>query len=298
MRINMKYIFVLNPVAGIKNYKDTLENELKKIDGLDYQIVCTEYPGHAKKIVQEYLEKYSGQDIAFYACGGDGTLNEVASMVAGTEAKLGVIPCGSGNDFVKFFGGAEKFFDIKKNINGKIKPIDILKIGDNYSINVCNFGFDAVVAKTANETKTVGGKKSYTKGIIKGLFCGMSHKIKVEVDGKLINNKAMLLCTLANGSYVGGKYCCAPKSVIDDGLVEVCLVDKVSIFTFISILGKYTKGEHLGLNKKFIHYTRGKVVKMYSDKDFDICLDGEIVTGNNFTLEVIKNNVNFIVPED
>ena len=108
----------------------------------------------------------------------------------------------------------------------------------------------------------------------------------------------MLLCTLGNANYVGGQYKCAPRAVIDDGLIEVCLVDTIGLFTFLSILKSYTEGKHLDLGKKFIHYAQGKTIKIYADKDFDICLDGEIVNGNNFEVTILNKAINFIVPKD
>lgn len=296
----MKHIFILNPTAGQKSSKEKLENELSQIENLDYIIECTKYSGHAKELVNDYIQKYNNTPLRFYACGGDGTINEVASCVCQKDnVSMAVIPYGSGNDFVKYFGGQEKFNNIYNIINGNVTPIDIMKIGNNYSINVCNFGFDSVVGKTANEVKLKGGKNPYGKGVRKAIFTGMKSHITVEVDGNVINPKGkMLLCTLGNGNFVGGEFMCSPRSKIDDGLIEVCLIDCVSIFTFLKLLPSYRQGKHLDAGKKFIHYAQGKSIKMYSKKDFDICLDGEMVTGNNFEVEILHNAVNFVIPKE
>lgn len=296
----MKHIFIFNPAAGGNCTKEILKNKLDALnEKIDYEIFCTEYIGHAKLIVKEYIENHSTEELRFYACGGDGTINEVASSVCNKNVEMAVVPLGSGNDFVKYFGGMEKFSDLNKVVNGNLMPVDILQVGENYSINVCNFGFEAMVGKIANEVKLKGGKNPYGVGVRKAIFKGMKHNIKVEVDGKIINGKAkMLLCTLANAHYVGGKYKCAPRAVINDGLIEVCLIDPISLISFIMLIGKYEKGTHLELNKKFIHYTQGKNIKLTSDKDFDICLDGEIVTGNNFEIKILPNAVNFVVPKE
>ncbi|MBQ7308138.1 MAG: YegS/Rv2252/BmrU family lipid kinase [Clostridia bacterium] len=295
----MKHIFILNQTAGEKHSREKLEQELKEIN-VDYEIVCTQYHEHAKVIVKEYLEKYSNEKLRFYACGGDGTVNEVSSCLANVEnAEFAVIPYGTGNDFVKYFGGKEKFSNVEKIVNGNVMPIDIMKIGDNYSINICNFGFEAVVGRIANEVKLKGGKDPYGTGIKKAIFSGMSNPITVEVDGKVINGKSkMLLCTLGNGKYVGGKYKCAPRSVIDDGLIEVCLIDTITIFQFLALISKYEKGEHLELNKKYVHYVRGKNVTISSKKRFELCLDGEIIMGTKFNVEILHKAINFVVPKD
>ena len=295
----MKHIFILNQTAGQKHSKEKLEEDLKNLD-IDYTIICTEYHEHAKVIVKEHLEKYPNELLRFYACGGDGTLNQVSSCLANkSNTQLAVIPYGTGNDFVKYFGGKEKFSNIEKIVNGNIMPIDILKIGDDYSINVCNFGFEAIVGRIANEVKIKGGKDPYGTGIKKAIFSGMKNNITVQVDGKIINGKSkMLLCTLGNASYVGGKYKCAPRAVVDDGLVEVCLIDTISLIQFVLLISKYEKGQHLDLNKKYIHYVRGKNITISSDKRFELCLDGEIITGTKFNIEILQHAINFVVPKE
>ena len=103
-----------------------------------------------------------------------------------------------------------------------------MKVRDRYSLNVCNFGFDAMVAKTMIKAKRkpiIGGpKSSYTYGIIKALFNSRRNHIKVTVDGEPINKEYLMLCTLSNGRYVGGSFKCGPKSLNDDGLIDVSLI--------------------------------------------------------------------------
>jgi diacylglycerol kinase (ATP) len=126
----------------------------------------------------------------------------------------------------------------------------------------------------------------------------MKHNVHVEVDGELINpDGKLLLCTFANGGYAGGKYNCAPKFVIDDGLMEVCLVKPVSVFTLLKLIKKYEKGLHLDDKRfeKYISYTQAKNVKIYSKKPFDICIDGEIITGKEFEIEIVEKAIEFAI---
>ena len=115
--------------------------------------------------------------------------------------------------------------------------------------NVINFGFDTTVAITINKEreKTVhGNKNAYTKGVILALIKSMKSDCTVIADGETLNPDGQaLLCTLANGQYVGGSFKCAPKAKTDDGLIEVCLVKPISRIRFFKLLGPYTKGEHL-----------------------------------------------------
>ena len=293
----MKHIFIVN--GNKQDIQKMLETELNAKTDLDYQIYKTTAPKDATRFIEQYISKNPDQKVRFYACGGDGTVNEVASGVAFKQnASMSVYPCGTGNDFVKTFGGEEKFKNIDDLISAPEQKIDILKIGENYSINVCNFGFDATVARTANKISAKGGKNPYVRGVIKAIFTARYNKIYVEVDGEKLNNKSMLLCTLANGRYVGGQFFCAPKSQPDDGLIDVCLLYKMCLFKFLKILKPYTNGQHLDNPKfkKVVHYKQGTEVKIYSKKDFYICLDGEMVYGNNFVVKMCKGAVNFAVP--
>lgn len=297
----MKHIFIINPNAGIVNTFDkTIENIKKFQDRYDITIHVTAHENEATEFIKEFISKHEGEELRFYACGGDGTINEVANGVYGAKnASMSVYPCGSGNDFVKAIGGAQKYLDLEALLNAKTKKIDIINVkGHRYCVNVCNFGFDSMVAKTANSLKGTKIKNPYEIGKIKALFCGMHNKITVEADGKILNpNGKMLLTTLANGDFVGGKYMCAPRYKVDDGLIEVCMVSPVSVFTFLKLAKQYELGNHLTdpRFKKYISYAQAKNIKIYSKKPFDICIDGEIINGTQFEVEIIEKAIDFAI---
>ena len=124
----------------------------------------------------------------FIACGGDGTINEVFNGAVGQKnVSVSCYPCGSGNDFVKAFGGAELFLDIAKLITAPTRKLDLLKVGDRYSNNVVNFGFDTTVAITINKERDKtghGGKNAYTKGVVTALIKSMNNRCTVIADGE------------------------------------------------------------------------------------------------------------------
>ena len=129
----------------------------------------------------------------------------------------------------------------------------------------------------------------------------MKNNITVEADGEVLNpDGKMLLGGSANGGYVGGKYFCAPNYVLDDGLMEVNLVKPVSIFTLLKLIKQYELGKHLEDErfKDLLVYKRAKKVKLYSDKLFDVCIDGEIINGTEFEIEVLEKAINFAVEEN
>ena len=300
----MKHVFVINPAAGKENSYQAIQSALQALDTpVDYELYQSKARGDATRYVREYCQRYT-KPVRFYACGGDGTLNETANGIIGFEhASLGCYSCGSGNDFVKYYGGKDIFLNVKELIEAPEEYIDLMRVGNRYAINATHFGFDSCVAKTmmnVRRKKLIGGKNAYTTGVIVGLFKAMKNDCKVYVDGEELNPKGkILLCTIANGQYVGGSFRCAPRSLDNDGLLEVCLVRPVSHFTFVRLIGKYTKGTHLDdpKFKKFITYRRGKNIRIEAPKGFLYSLDGELIPQNEFEVQVVPHAIRFAVPK-
>ena len=301
----MKHIFVYNPAAGRSDDGiGHLKSNLKKYDGqLTYEIYHTTAPGDATTFVRARCEAEPDEALRFYACGGDGTLNEVVSGAVGMKnASVGCYATGSGNDFVKVYGGKERFLDPRALMEADEEEIDLIRIGEHYSINVTNFGFDTCVARTmikVRRKKIIGGKNAYKTGLIKAILTARRNKCTVEADGEVLNPKGkMLLCTIANGQYVGGAFRCAPRADHRDGWLEVCLFKPVTLMRFLKLLGPYTEGKHLD-DEKFadcMEYRRAKSVRVCAPEGFAYSLDGEIVEENEFVAEIAPKAIRFAVP--
>lgn len=300
----MKHIFIVNPNSGKDKNKQNLFEQLNNYKNkIDYEIIATSKKGDAYDFIKNYCLNHK-EETTFYACGGDGTINEVASALVGiNNALLACYPCGSGNDFVKVYGNKEKFLNLDHLINGQEIKIDIMKVNDKYALNVTNFGFDAYACDVANKVrrkKILGGKHSYTTGIIAAIFKAMKNKHKIYLDGKLVHDGNLLLSTIANGKYIGGAYCCAPYSDNQDGLLDVTIVKPMSIFKFARMIGPYKKGTHLD-NKKFkkiLTYKKASKIVVESNEEFRICLDGEIYWGKKFEITNLKQSIRFIKPSN
>ena len=307
----MKHLIVMNGNAGSSSaVNEELVNEAFK--GLDFEIYKTTGPRSAIPFLKEYLKK-AKDTVRVYACGGDGTVHEVVNGVIGAKnVEVAIFASGTGNDFVKIYGGAEKFRDFKKLIEAKASPVDVSEImGEGlkepmYSINVINFGFDAIVGAMGNYYKEHGlPEKAKKKGMDPYDYAlkndamkhGRFNDIEVFADGEKLNEKQMLLATLAQGQYVGGKFRCAPKSINNDGLIDVCVLKTMTFLGLGMIIGTYEKGKHLDKPRKKIVYRRAKEIKMVSPADFDVCVDGEMIKGNNFTVKVLPGAVNLVIPE-
>ncbi len=299
----MKHVFIVNPTAG---KGDTLASIRKSLDlkqDFEYEIYVTSKAGDATDYVAKRCEE-TDEDIRFYSCGGDGTLNEVVSGCVGhSNAIVALYPSGSGNDFVKYYGGKDNFLNLDNLIEGTETKIDIIKVGDRYAVNACHFGLDSAVARKMNQVrhkKIIGGKNAYNTGVFYALLTAMKTKCKVIGDGEELNDDKILLCTIANGKYVGGSYLSAPRSKNDDGYLEVCCIKPVAIIKFLRLIKVYKAGTHLDREdlKKYIEYRRCKNVEIIGgQKNFAISLDGEVVEGEKFTVETLEKELRFIIPK-
>lgn len=302
-RKNVKTIFVINPKAGTGDEIETLKAKVQELSSkYECEAVVTENSGKATEFVKNTLSENPDKEYRFVACGGDGTINSVFTGAIGFKnASVSVYPCGSGNDFVKVFG-AENFSDPEAIINAPVRRLDALKVGSYYSFNVTNFGFDTTVAITINKEREKtghGDKNAYTKGVMTALAKAMRNKGKVWADGELLNESGkFLLCTCANGQYVGGSFKCAPRASVDDGLIEVCVIKPITRIKFVTILDTYTKGEHLEAKNtaKIVTYRQAKKIHVEGPDGFAYSLDGEIIYSNNFDIEIVPDALSLAVP--
>lgn len=297
----MYYCFIINAEPSKAGNADRIQADINNLEQpIEYEIYRTTSEKSATEFVREYCEAHKEQETCFVACGGDGTINEVATGMIGAPNKhLAVLACGSGNDFVKYYEGKD-FLSVSNLVNGTPHKIDILKVGqDRYSINVCNFGFDSVVASAANRLSRKGWSNPYRWGIVKAIFCGRFNPIQVKADGELLNQgKRMLLCTLGNNNHVGGEFFCSPRAKNDDGLIEVGYCKTTTLLGFLGLLKIYAIGNHLDdpkASKHFI-YRQSKTVDVHCDKEIELCLDGEMLPGNDFHIEIIPQAISFIIP--
>ena len=312
----MKHLIVFNPGAGKNDGRAEAFRALikEKFAGLDYEVYETEGPRSVIPFLRKYLPEQK-DTVRVYACGGDGTVHEVVNGLVGAKnAELAILPMGTGNDFVKTYGVTneeiEQYRNFEPLIKGQPVEIDVSKLtGGNlkepmYSVNVINFGFDAIVGARGNYYKEHGlpagvkeGTNPYDYALKNdAMKHGRFNDIEVFADGEKLNEKQMLLATLAQGQWVGGQFKCAPKSDNTDGLIDVCVLKTMTFLGLGMIIGTYTKGKHLDKPRKKIVYRRAKEIKMVAPQEFDVCVDGEMIKGNNFTVEVCPKAIKLVPP--
>ena len=127
---------------------------------------------------------------------------------------------------------------------------------------------------------------------------GRFNDTEVYADGEKLNEKQMLLCTLAQGQYVGGKFKCAPKSDNTDGLIDVCVLKTMTFLGLGLIIGTYTAGKHLDKKRKKIAYTRAKQIRFVAPKEIDVCIDGEMTKGKEFLVTCMPKAIKFVIPQE
>jgi len=306
----MKYIYITNGRADKVPQYQEFYDQLKEVPH-PYEVYTTLGEGDATRYVRLYCDLHPEEEVCFVACGGNGIINEVASGLVGyletLNAKHSTLNFtmailyigGTTKDILINFPG-RNFYSVKDMLAGTVSPVDIIKINDSYCLNVCNIGFNSRVASRANELVVKGksAHEAYTRGVVNALLTSRYNRIKVTVDGERITRGFMVLCTLANGRRVGGEFNCAPNAKVDDGLIDVCLFRSMSLLRLLMLIPKYRNGEHIGsrLGKGKIIYRQAQKVEVSSKDLIDIYLDGELLIGSHFEVNILPGMLPLRLP--
>lgn len=270
----MNFIFIVNPTSGNKAgyYASLAIKEYCYLANLNYKIIYTKGEKDAIEIVNQYKNM---ENTTIFSVGGDGTLNEVVNGLANSNAKLGIIPAGTGNDFYKTF----ESFDGDK--------IDLGKVNDRYFINVASLGLDAEIANYANKLKNgkLSNKSVYILSILHEYF---SFKpIDIEVD---FQPKSSTILTVCNAKYYGGGFEIAPKAKLNDGLFDVIDVESLNKLQIINLIAKLAKANHL--YSRHVDFYRTNSLEIKSSVPLICNVDGEIIRDTKFNFSMEKHALN------
>ena len=300
----MKHVFIINPTAGKSDSRQKIYDMAEKLrqdHGLEVQCLLTKKQGHATEIARRLCQ--SGEELRFYACGGDGTVNEVANGIIGYDnASMTVIPVGTGNDFLKNFGpeDMEKFRDAENLWDAPQFPIDAIDVNGRIALTIACSGIDARVAKDVHnfsESPILDGKSSYIVSLmVNFLFKGIGSHWTVELDGETMEDDFSLV-SVCNGRYYGGGFMPVAEARMDDGVLNTLVVREVNRRTFLKFVGPYSRGEYAKF-PEYAHCSCPKVVHIHSEKpDIVTCLDGESVVNSDVTIKLHDKKLNFFGPE-
>lgn len=301
----MIHHFLINPAAGKGTYTEALARKITRAcqsRGVNYRIHTTTRPYDATDYVREQVANTSEMH-RFYACGGDGTFSEtVNGAPMAPNAEFGLIPIGTGNDFERNFTGFDNFFDIERQLDGRAVRLDAMRCNDRFAFNVINVGFDSNVAKKTGEIKRsplVPTGLAYSAALAITLCKPFGTTMEVELDdGSVIRDK-LLLVAIANGGFYGGGFHAAPRASLTDGLLDLCIVNKVSRAKFIGLVGSYKAGTHLKNEKakNIIRYHQTPRVTLHFDSPVGVCIDGEVEMNDVARIEVIPRAFAFSIPD-
>ncbi len=297
----MTHLFIINPAAGSKDRTRLYRENIERIcgsRGLDYRIEVSGAPGECFRIAREAAR--TGEELRIYACGGDGTLNEVVAGAAGFDnAAVTCYRGGSGNDFVKLFSDPDAFQDLERLLDCKETRFDLMRCNDDICLNICSVGLDARIGTDVSHYKRLpllSGFRAYVVSTVLNVIKGISEHYVVEVDGEVIDGEQTMICA-CNGRYYGGGFNPVPTADPCDGMLEVLVVKKVSRLQVPVVVGKYKDGRYKELPHLVRHF-RVKELTIRCDKPTPINLDGELRIAETVKIQVAPEKIRFFYPKE
>lgn len=295
----MKHLFIINPAAGSRDrtklYSDLIREACNK-KGVECRIKISAAPGDCQRIAREAAE--TGEEYKIYACGGDGTLNEVVAGAAGyPNVAVTVVSAGSGNDFTKLFSDPAAFRDIDRLLDSEEVTFDLIRCNGDIALNICSVGLDARIGTDVANYKRIpllSGFRAYAVSTVVNVIRGIAEHYVVEINDERIDGEQTMIC-VCNGRFYGGGFNPVPEADPTDGMLDVLLVSKVSRLQVAQVVGKYKAGKYAQL-PKLVRYFRTDKVKIICDKPTSINLDGELRTAQEVEMSVAKEKVRFFYP--
>jgi diacylglycerol kinase (ATP) len=287
-------VYIVNPVSGRGRTGRRWQEIQSKLGSVDVRFTKAHGDGAdlARQAVQEGTK-------TVVACGGDGTINEVASALIATDATLGILPLGTGNDFARatgLFGSSSDPVSAIKN--GQPRLIDTIRweCGDRsgISINIAGCGFDAMVAERINRGyRLVRGQAAYIAAVLGTLADYQPAPVKLTLDDEILETSIML-CAVANATSYGGGMKVAPNAKIDDGLLDVVVVQGLSKFQFLKAFPSVFRGAHLDHPK--VLSRRATRVQVESAISLPVLADGELVGTTPASFEISPASLRVLLP--
>ena len=299
----MRHIFIINPKAGqggsVQRIQ-TLAEQLGQRHHIETLTLLTHGPGHATTLARSLAE--TGEALRLYACGGDGTINEVANGIAGfPNAAMTCIPTGTGNDFLKNFGpDAARFADVENLWNGEERQLDLIDCNGRQCLTIACSGIDARVAESVHElgdSPLLSGRGSYLAAVaVNFLFRGIGRHWRVTLEGEVIEDDFALV-SMCNGRYYGGGSTPVPEARMDDGILHTVLVKNISRLKFARLFGPYSNGRYRALPPELIRVVTARNVRIQSETDIVTCLDGDSIHSRDVHLTLSDRKLNFFGPQ-
>lgn len=277
-------LFIVNPISGKGRKKRLIASLIKA----GYKVACTEYAGHAEQLAREATEQ------VVVAVGGDGTVNEVARGLIGTGKTLGILPCGSGDGLARHLGISHQYNKALKIItNGKTSALDAGMIDERYFFSVCGVGFDAIVSERFAKCGK-RGMTTYIREGLKTLRIYAPEKYTIEIDGKIIENEAIII-TVGNSNQWGNGAKITPLADSSDGILDITVVEGFNAIELPWLAGRLMTGS--AHKSRRVHTYRGKHIVLKRPGVGPAQADGDwFEAGRTIEIKVIPHALNVLVP--
>lgn len=296
----MTHLFIINPAAGNRDRTEEYTEKIRKTcekKGLNYQIAVSTAPGNCQELARQAAQ--TGARHRIYACGGDGTLNEVAAGVAGFDNVAVTAFCGgSGNDFVKIFDQPEAFRELDRLLDAEETVFDLIRCNGDISLNICSVGLDARIGTDVSRYKRLPllhGFRAYAVSTLVNVIKGIAEHYVVEIDGDRIDGKKTMICA-CNGRFYGGGFNPVPEADPTDGMLDVLIVEKVSRLKVPQVIGKYKNGKYAQLPKLIRHFRTDRL-RILCDKPTPVNLDGELRVSQEVEISIAQEKLRFFYPK-
>lgn len=272
----MTFLIILNPAANhgrAAHSRAAIAAAMRACD-LPFDLVSTERSGHARELAAHAA--LTNRYTTVVAAGGDGTVNEILNGILGSDLALGIIPLGTGNDWAKLWKlppnqppiAAQRLRDRSPH------PVDVGYVNGRAFLNGVGCGFDAQVAMYAQRATRLHGLVVYLLAVLRALATYRAPLMRVTWDGN-VYHKRLLLAATGNGRYIGGSFWLTPDALVDDGLLDICMIDALRLDEIVRHIAKVFKGTHTGLRQ--VRMARTATLTIESAQPLPVHADGEVL---------------------
>ena len=305
----MKYAFIVNPASGQGKHDNDLIPEIEELiagnPNRDIKVYYTRGEKDAT-VLADLIAAEADDKVVIFACGGDGTVQEVANGIYGHDnAILGIIPVGSKNKH-----NTGDYRKLRNIFDGMPMKMDLIRMSwiengeekSHYITNGINIGFDGNTAILAHDLKRlplVSGTGSYLLAVASNLAAKKGQKLRITADGKNFHTGELLLATAANGGFCGGGVWSCPRADIHDGLIELLAIKDMTRKRFISLFPKYKAGKLFQIRglEDFATYTQAKniIIEPMLGPTMKFVGDGEIFETGVLHIDVMPKAISVLI---
>jgi YegS/Rv2252/BmrU family lipid kinase len=317
----MKYAFLVNPASGQGKHDagivSDIDDLIKGNPNRDIKVYYTRGEHDATYLAGLLAQEagMNGEEIVIFACGGDGTVQEVANGIYGHDnAVLGVVPVGSGNDFVRQLGirkeNSKRYLNLPEQLEGMITKMDLIRMSwiekgeekSHYITNGINIGFDgntAILAHSRKRLPLVSGTGSYLLAVAANLAGKKGQKLRITADGKNFHTGKLLLATAANGGFCGGGVQSCPNADLYDGLIELLAIKDLPRRKFVALFPKYKAGKLFSIRgiEDIAAYTQARniLIEPMLGPTMKFVGDGELFETGALRIDVVPKALRLLV---